>query len=176
MKINVGSRNPTKLAAAKNMLENHDLFIGSEVIGVDIEIEEFDHPKSINETISGAKKRAAAAFSDCILSVGIEGGLMEAPGTKSGYFEITVCALYDGKDHHLGMSPGFEWPKEVTKKILNGLDGSQAFKEAGLTSHEKIGTGKGATDVLTKGKANRTGFNELAIMTALIHLENPQHY
>lgn len=46
--------------------------------------------------------------------------------------------------HAIGMSPSFEWPPKMTELILDGLDGSQAFKELGLTDHVKIGTAHGA--------------------------------
>jgi len=64
----------------------------------------------------------------------------------------------------------------MVKLILDGLDGSQAFKELGLTDHSKIGTAEGAIYILTHGKVNRTQLNELAFTMALLQLENPAHY
>ncbi len=174
--INVGSLNKTKIAAAENVLLKSDLFRGAKVKGVDIHHEEFGHPKSIEDTIKGAKDRAMAVFEGSDLSVGLEAGLILAPGTKTGYLETTVCALYDGSEFAIGTSPSFEWPQSVTKLILNGLDGSQAFKKVGLTTQEKIGTAEGAIYTLTHGKVTRTNLNELAITMALVRLENPDHY
>jgi len=176
MKICVGSKNPTKIQAAKNILAGHDLFPDSEVVSVDIAVEEFGHPKTLEATIQGAQDRARAAKVDCQLSVGLESGLMTAPHTKSGYLEVTICALYDGTTFHIGMGPGREWPSGVTRMILDGLDGSQACKQAGLTAHDKVGAEKGIIHTLTKGALNRTDVNELAILMALIHLQNPQQY
>jgi non-canonical (house-cleaning) NTP pyrophosphatase len=91
--------------------------------------------------------------------------------------EVAACAIFDGSQVHLGLSPAFEWPTKVTDSILNkGLDGSQAMKEAGLTPHEKIGEKEGVIGLLTKGRMNRTEYNKLAIMMALTHLENPEHF
>lgn len=91
--------------------------------------------------------------------------------------EVAVCAIYDGKQFHLGLSPGFEWPKSVTDLIVNqGLDGSQALREAGFTDHEKIGTAEGGIWIFTHGKMNRKEYNKLAVMMALIHLENKEYY
>lgn len=64
----------------------------------------------------------------------------------------------------------------MVELILKGYDGSQAFKQLGLTDHQKIGTAEGGIHVLTHGKINRTKLNELAVTMALIHLENPDHY
>lgn len=158
------------------MAEAHDFLCGAEVSGVGVKVEEFGHPKTMEETIAGAKSRAQQAFKDCKYSFGIESGLMEAGGTKSGYMEFTACAIYDGKNYHVGFSPAFEWPREVTKMILNGLDGSQAWKKAGFTENEKIGEAEGAVHHLTGGKMNRTELSEQAAMMALVHLQHPEHY
>lgn len=176
MKVNVGSKNPTKIEGVKNLIVGHPLFKNADVSGVDVQIEEFGHPKTLEETIQGAKARAYACLLDGNYGFGIESGLMSVPETKSGFMETTVCAIYDGKNYHLGIGPAFEWPKEMVDLILSGLDGSQAFKQLGLTTDEKVGTQNGGIHVLTKGKINRTKLNELAVMMALIHLENTEFY
>jgi len=176
MKINIGSKNPTKVAAVKNVLLGHELFEGAIIKAIEVDIEEFGHPKTLEDTIRGAEQRAKQAFVDCTYSIGLEGGMIEAPQAKSGYFETTVCAVFDGKRFHLGLGPSFEWPTKVVELIFKGYDGSQAFKEAGLTDHEKIGTAEGSIYLLTHGKVNRTKLNESALIMALIHLENSDHY
>ncbi len=152
------------------------MFEDAVVSGVDIQIEEFGHPKSLSETVQGAMDRACASLQDADYSFGIESGLVAVPKTKSGYMETTICAIYDGENYSLGMGPAFEWPREMVDLILSGKDGSQAFKQIGLTSDEKVGTQNGGIHVLTKGKINRTKLNELAVMMALIHLENKEYY
>lgn len=177
MRVNVGSKNQTKVQAVESALLGCALFNDAEVIGVDVATEEFGHPIKLPSVIKGAKDRARQAFKDCAYSFGIEGGLMEAPETKSGYMEVAVCAIYDGSQFHLGLSPAFEWPKAVTNLIVNhGRDGSQAMREAGLTDQEKIGAAEGAIWLLTKEKLNRKEYNKLAVMMALVHLENKEHY
>ncbi len=174
--IHVGSKNPTKIQAVVNILAASDLFKGATITGIDVEVEEFGHPKTITETMKGAKERARLAFEDSDLSVGLESGLLEAPEANTGYLETTVCALYDGKHYSIGIAPSFEWPKEVIKLILDGRDGSQAFKEVGLTNDIKVGATQGAIHTLTHGTINRTNLNELAITMALVQLQNPEHY
>ncbi len=174
--IHVGSKNETKIHAAENVFAINDAFTGATIVGIDVEVEEFGHPKTITETIRGAKERARLAFDGSDLAVGLESGLLEAPGTETGYLETTACALYDGHRYAIGLAPSFEWPKAVLQLILDGRDGSQAFKEAGLTDHVKLGTTEGAVHTLTHGAINRTKLNELAIVMALAQLQNPGHY
>ena len=174
--IHVGSKNQTKIQAVENILTTNELFHNASILEIDVEVEEFGHPKTIAETIRGAKNRAQAAFEGSELSVGLESGLIEAPETSTGYLETTACALFDGQRYAVGLAPSFEWPKEVIKLILAGRDGSQAFNEAGLTNHVKLGASHGAIHTLTHGSINRTTLNELAIRMALVQLQNPEHY
>ncbi|MFZ2167512.1 MAG: inosine/xanthosine triphosphatase [Minisyncoccia bacterium] len=177
MKIGVGSKNKTKVNAVADVLLDYPMFVGAEIVGVDVVLEQFGHPKSLEETVEGAVYRAKQAYPGCDYGFGIEGGLMSVPQTKSGYMEVTACAIYDGTRIHMGLSPGFEWPMQVIDAILNkGLDGSQAVKVAGLSSHEKVGEHEGVIGVLTKGRMTRTEYNKDAVLMALIHLENPEHF
>ncbi|HWP61174.1 MAG TPA: DUF84 family protein [Candidatus Paceibacterota bacterium] len=177
MKVGVGSKNKTKVGAVTELLREYPLFAGAEVIGMDVQIEQFGHPKSLEETVAGAVDRARQAYAGNQYGFGIEGGLMTVPQTKSGYMEVAVCAIYDGTRVHLGLSPACEWPMEVIDAILNkGLDGSQAMKAANLTHHEKLGEHEGFIGIVTKSRMNRTQFNKAAVTMALIHLENPEHY
>ena len=176
-KVNVGSKNATKVEAVSEVFRKAKFFSeGVEVAGVEISGDKYGHPQTLEKTVTGAIDRAKQAFKDCDYSVGIEGGLMEVPHTKSGFMEVAVCAIYDGKTFHLGLSPACEWPKKVTELILKGLDGSQALREAGFTNHDKIGTAEGGIYILTKGLTTRKEYNAAAVLMALIHLENPEHY
>lgn len=176
MKINVGSKNQTKIGAVTEILKEYEQFQDAQVVGVDASVEEFGHPKNLKEIINGAIARAQAVFKNCDCSIGIEGGLMEVPHTKTGFMELAACAIYDGENYHLGLSPAYEWPKKVTELILQGMDGSQALREAGVTDHPKIGTASGGIWYLTTGRMSRTDLNKLAIRMALIHLEHPEHF
>ena len=175
MRVVVGSTNETKIDAVKEVLLTYG-FANPEVIGVPVTIEIFGHPKTLKKIVKGAMDRARQAFQDCDYSVGIEGGLMNVPYTQTGHMEVAVCAFYDGKRFFLGLSPAFEWPKEVVNLIRNGLDGSQALKEAGITNHHKIGTKEGGIGIFTKGNMNRKEYNKNAVAMALIQIVNPSYY
>ncbi|KKR50642.1 MAG: hypothetical protein UT84_C0009G0029 [Candidatus Curtissbacteria bacterium GW2011_GWA1_40_16] len=179
MKINVGSKNQTKIQAVKDAVILYpNLFPKPQIIGIDVNVELFGHPKSIKETIKGAVERSKNAFNDCNYSFGIESGLMEVPYTKTGFMEVGACVIYDGKDIYIGLSPAYEWPKEVTKMILNGkADASQAFKQLGFTHHKKLGAvAGGIVGVLTEGRITREDFTKYSIIMALIQLEKSEFF
>lgn len=179
MRIYVGSKNQTKVQAVKDTLQLYpNLFSEPEVVGVDVQVEQFGHPKSLKETVEGAVERAKKAFHNCDYSFGIEGGLMEVPYSKTGFMEVSACAIYDGKEIYLGLSPAFEWPAKVTELILNNkADASQAFQQLGLTRHKKLGAIKGgAIGMLTSGRLTREEQIKKSIIAALIRLDKPEYF
>ncbi len=179
MIIAVGSKNQTKIEAVKQTLFLYPhSFPNPKVKAIDVNLKEFGHPQTLEETIEGAMDRAKQAFVDCDFSFGIEGGLMKVPYSQSGYMETGVCVIYDGTNTYLGLSPAFEWPPEVTKIILKGeADASKAFKDLGYTTHEKLGAVKGGIiGVLTNGRVTREDYTKYAIIMALTQLEKPEFF
>lgn len=179
MKLNVGTTNAVKIAAVKDAVALYpNLFPEVEIVGVEVNVDLYGHPKDLKETVEGAIERARQAFRDCDYSFGLEGGLMEVPYSKSGYMEVGVCAIYDGKEFYVGLSPAFEWPAQVTEMILRGeADASQAFKRLGYTHHEKLGAVPGGMiGFLTDKKMTREDFTKYSIMMALVRLEKAELY
>lgn len=179
MIITVGSKNKVKIAAVEEAISMYPkIFSSPEVTELDVGVKLYGHPKNIKETVGGAVDRAKRAFIDCDYSFGIEGGLMEVPLAKTGFMEVGVCAIYDSKNFYLGLSPAFEWPKEVTDLILRGeADASQAFKQLRLTNHEKLGAEKGGIiGYLTEGRLTREAYIKYSIIMALIRLEKKELY
>lgn len=173
MKILVGSTNPAKVEAVREILADYPHLMDAEVVGVEVDSGVPDQPKSLEEVISGAMNRARGAHAECDYSIGLESGLMEVPFTKSGYMDVCACAIFDGTEHHLGLSSGWEFPdKEINRLILEeGLDMSQAINKVGLTTDPAIGAGQGAIGILTKGRLDRKAYTKEALRTALIHID-----
>ncbi len=177
MKIIIGTKNSTKITAVKEIISDYDFLKNAEVGGTETESGIADQPKSLEETIRGAQNRAKNVFENCNYSLGIESGLMKVPETKSGYMDVCVCAIYDGKNFHLGLSSAFEYPKEITKLIVEGnLNATQAANEIGITKNPKLGSAEGIIGIITKGRITRKEYTKQAIRTALIHIENPELY
>lgn len=177
MIVHVGSGNATKIEAVRAAFTFHEKFKNADVKGVSVNNPEFGHPKNLEETVSGAMDRAKQAFGGCDYGVGIEGGLMEVPHSKTGFMEVGVCAIFDGTQYHLGLSPALEWPKAALHGIFHkGLDGSQAVRDAGISDHPKLGTGAGMIALLTDDAVNRTSQNTIAVHMALAHILHPEFY
>lgn len=177
MIIYVASKNPVKVEAVREILAFYPNFSGSEVTGFETKSGVSEQPKSLEETVQGAINRASSIFHNCDYSFGIESGLMVVPQTKTGNMDFCVCAIYDGKSHHLGLSCAFEFPVKITQMIHKlGIDASEAFYRMGLTSDRKIGSSEGAIGMLTKGRISRKDYTKQAIQMAMIHLENRELY
>ena len=97
---------------------------------------------------------------------------------KTGLDAIPTDAplfLHVKKD--LGLSPSFEFPKEMMNLMIkNGLNASEAALKTKLTQNNYVGHAEGTIGILTKGRINRKDQIKPAIVTALIHLENPELY
>jgi len=53
---------------------------------------------------------------------------------------------------------------------------NDASREVGLTDHEYVGHAEGTIGIVTKGKLNRKEYTKQSLVTALIHLQNPDLY
>ena len=173
LKIKVGSENKSKVQAVAEIIREYPHLMKADVEGVKTDSNVSAQPKSLEETIRGAMSRAKAAFPGGDYGIGIESGLMLVPNTKSGYMDVCACAIYDGKEFHLGLSSAWEFPdKQVTDLMIKeGLDMSEAINKAGLTKNPQIGSEEGAIGILTKGRMDRKEYTKQALRTALIHLE-----
>ena len=176
-KIKLASQNPVKLEALREILQDYPHLKNAEIVAVESLSEVSEQPKSLEETIRGATNRARNAYSGCDYSFGIESGLMEVPYSKSGYMDVCVCAIFDGKEYHLGLSSAWEAPKRVTEYMIeDGLDMNDAAYKAGLTENPKVGAAEGLVGIVTGGRLTRKEYTKEAIRTALIHLEKFDFY
>lgn len=175
--IAVGSLNPVKLSAVEEAITDYPILSGLKVQGVSVESGVREQPLSLEETIRGAKQRAKQAFKNCRYSIGIESGFMVIPETNGEYMDVSICSVYDGKQHHIGMSCGFRIPREITQSIINkGWDLDKGLKHHGLTSDPRLGVSKGAIGLFTNGRICRKDYSKQAVIMALISVENPSFF
>ncbi|MEX0916733.1 MAG: inosine/xanthosine triphosphatase [Candidatus Spechtbacterales bacterium] len=172
MRVRVGTKNEAKLGAVTDALSLYEAFRDAIVEGIEVASGVSDQPKELAEIVQGAVSRAKAAFEGCEYSIGLESGLMGVPHTKSGYMDVAVCAIFDGKDVHLGLSSGFEPPKEVVRLVFEeGHNLGTASKIAGLTEKEELGKHEGLIGILTKGRMDRKEQAKQAVITAMLHID-----
>lgn len=173
MKVAVGSKNPVKVNATKNILEK--IYGEVEVISVDVDSEVPHQPFGMNETIQGAINRAKNAYSDDFdISVGIESGLMETPNSITGYIDLQWCAVFDLDKITLGVSAGFEYPPSVIEDVLKGKEVGDVMDK--VTGVDNLGQKTGAVSYLSKGMLNRTENTEQCVLTAMIPRMNKELY
>ncbi len=176
MKVIIGSKNKNKVEALVEIVAQYDFLASAEIFGLDVDSQVADQPKSLKETVGGAKNRAEKAFKNCDLGVGVEDGLMEVEESLTGFMNVCVCALYDGKRYYLGLSAAFEYPPKAVDLVEKGMDINQAFYSLGLTENSSVGSAEGAIGILTRGRWNRKETAKQAITSALIQLENKELY
>ena len=171
MIITVASLNKVKVEAVQEILLEYPRFKDAAIKAAAAASGVADQPRSLEETVQGAINRAQSAYRDCNFSVGLESGLMAVPKTKSGFMDVCVCAIFDGREYHLGLSSAWEAPRSVMDFIKAGSDMNQAAFKAGLTDNPQVGAAEGLVGIMTKGRLTRKQYTKEAIRTALIHLE-----
>ena len=173
MNVAVGSKNPVKVNATRNVLEK--IYGKINVIGVAVDSGVPHQPFGKDETIQGAVNRAKNAYSDDFdLSIGIESGLMEIKNSITGYIDLQWCAVFDGNKITLGVSSGFEYPPMVIEEVLKGVEVGDVMDK--VTGVNKLGQKAGAVSFLSKGMLDRTENTEQCVLTAMIPRMNEKIY
>lgn len=180
MNISIGTANQIKIQAIEEVLQNYPQLAHAVVHSFDVPSEIEEQPLSLEETIRGAKNRAKNAYEACkacTYSFGIESGLFEAAGTQTGFLEACICCIFDGVNHFIGLSCGFEVPSPILELVLNkNLCLADACYESGITTNKKLGSSEGLIGILSKGRINRKEYTKQSIMTALLQVENAAFY
>ena len=173
MKVVVGSKNPVKLKATENIL--NQIYSQVEVEAKHADSEVPDQPIGLETTINGAINRAKNVFStEFDLSVGIESGLLEVPHSITGYLDIQWCAIFDGEKITLGVSAGFEYPPLIIEKVMEGMEVGDVMDQ--VTGVDRLGEKKGAVSYLSNGLLDRTGNTEQCVLMAMIPRMNQKLY
>ena len=173
MHIIVGSKNPVKLQATKNIMEK--IYSKPKVKAISVDSGVPDQPFGLNQTIEGAINRAKNAYTEDVdLAVGIESGLMETPQSLTGYLDLQWCAIYDGKRVTLGVSAGFEYPPHVIEEVLRGNEVGEIMDQ--ITGINNLGEKKGAVSILTRGLLDRTINTEQCVLMAMVPWMNERIY
>lgn len=172
MRIGVGSRNPVKMEAIQDVMGRCFPQARFEALAVESGVP--DQPLGLAQTVFGAKNRARNAFAreaDYAFGVALESGLVPVPETRTGYMNLTACAVYDGREMYVGLGPAFELPDEVTRLVVEeGLELDPAVRRAGLTENVRIGYAQGIIGVLSRGRVTRLDYSRPAVSMALVRM------
>lgn len=176
MQVAVGTLNPIKLAAVREVL-NH-IYEDVSIVSVEVESGVPAQPIGLSQTINGAINRANEALkkTDADLGVGIEAGLFEIPMTITGFFDYQICAIIDEERWiTLGSGSGFEYPPVIIDGVVKGdLEIGQAMEN--LSGIKDIGKKQGAVGYLTQGALRRKELTEQCILMSMIPRMNRELY
>ncbi len=167
--IVVGSRNPVKLAAVRNVASQ----LWPEVTVIDIEVDPgiAVQPLSDEESIRGATNRAqlALAATTADLAVGLEGNTVETP---YGLFSTGWAVVIDRQGRRgLGSSGRLPLPAVVAAAIRQGRELGPLMDE--LIGEENVKQRQGVVGVLTQGLMDRTKALEGAVLYAFAPFLHP---
>ena len=172
MKIAVGSTNPVKVAAVRNMVEQ--VWPECEVVGVSVPSGVSDMPMSDDECIDGAKNRARAAreTAGADLGFGLEGGCAE---TADGLMLVSwvVADHVDGRVG-LGGSARIPLPEMIANRVRAGEELGPVMDDIVQETDTKHRSG--AAGILTAELFGRTAMFESAVAYALSKFVAPQFY
>lgn len=159
--IAVGSANPVKVEAVRNVMER--------IFG-QVRIFAYDVPSGVPEqpfgdqTQEGAKNRAKAALHDHTLSVGIEAGVFEMFDTL---YDFQYCAILDREGRYtIGTGSGFRYPDSVVELVRKGKTVGEAMKI--VYGETNAGKTMGAIGILSKGLLDRRSLTEQSVLAAMI--------
>ena len=169
MRVAVGSTNPAKVEGVRRAFIV--VFGSVDVVGVSVSTSVGSQPIGLRSVVIGAVERAVNALRlvQGDFGVGIEAGLVEIPGTITGYIDFQACAIVDAQGFvSLGFGPGFEFPPQAVDEVVKGPARELEEPMVRLTGVERIGERGGAIKWLSRGAVDREALTEMATVMALV--------
>jgi inosine/xanthosine triphosphatase len=157
----VGSTNPVKVTATERALGD----VADAVVPVNVDSGVPEQPRGVEQTISGAEKRALRAFEagDYDLAVGIEGGVREVPGIDR-LFVTMWAAVTNGDRLERGGGPRLPLPEAIAERVRGGAELGPVMDD--VVGRTEVKRREGAAGVLTGGHTDRRGALREAIAVA----------
>lgn len=161
MHVAVGSTNPVKERATKQVLTDTDT-----VVVVDVDSGVPEQPRGRAETVQGAENRARRAHEQAAvdLAVGIEGGVAELDGVD-GLFLIMWAAATDGERTGRAGGPTLRLPASLADPVRDGRELGPVLDKH--LDRDGVAREEGAAGLLTGGAIDRTDALAHAVAGAL---------
>ena len=166
LRIAVGTENPVKIVAVRDVFE--DLFKDEqvEVLGIPVDSAVSIQPFG-EEVIVGAVNRSLKS-EDADYGIGIEGGVFKL-GDR--WYNLGFVAIADKKGViGTGTSGWFECPEPILEKLKNGEELGTVMDR--LTGRKGTKRREGAVRIFTRGKVTRKEFYKHGLYMALIPFLN----
>lgn len=160
----VGSKNPVKVNAVLNALQQIFPQYQFECLGVDAPSGVPEQPMNAAQTLLGAKNRVAHIRSQHQADwyVAIEGGVDNFDYGPATFAYIVI--FHDGKES-IGRSTNLPLPSVVYEALCDGQELGHVMDH--LFNTQNIKQKGGAMALLTAGNVTREGVYTMAMMTAL---------
>jgi inosine/xanthosine triphosphatase len=176
MKVLVGSENPVKIEAAKEVFSKY--FGQISVTGVKVSSKVPIQPID-EEMLEGAKNRALELKKlneekslGADFFVGIEGGITKL---YSKWFASGVGCVIDNQGRiGYGISPYFELPGRIVEQLLSGSELGEVMEE--ISGKNNIRQKEGAIGMLSKGVMDRKALYIHCLISALVPFLNKELY
>ncbi|MBM3223689.1 MAG: DUF84 family protein [Candidatus Tectomicrobia bacterium] len=148
-----------------------------------------EEPWGFPSTVQGAQNRAYAAYAyllrgqgadmpvnpQVMLGIGVESGFIEVTPTAFTLYNFDVCALFDGQEYYLGISPGLEYPRRLVHNIFFQRQPFQQARQY-ITTTANVEQQIGLVGVLAGGHIDRPEMTRLATRLALIRYVQRHDY
>ncbi len=177
----VGSTNPPKLEGVRAALAAFSR--GVRIEGIEVESGVPDQPLGFEEIVEGARNRARQAqrHGHCDLGVGYEDGLVPVPGPARSWFNIGCAAVSDGVQISLGLSSGFSYPPDCSKRAVSEREPigplfDRFWKHHGGAATASAPLSVGNVGKLTGGVLTRAEYTRHAVLCALAPFVHPDLY
>ena len=170
-RITVASQNPVKLKAAGAAFQQMFPARSYVVDGVAVPSGVPDQPRSVGETMEGARNRAEnarVAEPESDFWVGIEGGIEDSPLGMTCFARVHVL----GRERitGLGQAAVFYLPREVAELVRGGLELGHADDKVFGRDNSK--QANGAIGLLTDDLIDREAYYTHAVIMALVPFKN----
>jgi inosine/xanthosine triphosphatase len=170
MKVAVGSKNPIKVRATKNVFER--VFGKVKILAINVNPGVSHTPSSFGELVKGAINRAKEALkkTKADFGVGLEGGYEK---TKFGFFLSGAVAIVD-KRGRIGIGGGGRvlLPQKIVSELKKGKELGEIVDQIQKNTKQKLG----AVGFLLKGHITREKSLEQTILYALARFLRPEIY
>jgi len=164
MKIAIGSTNPVKIRAVKNVARR--IFPNAEFVAREVPSGVPGQPRGDKQTRRGAVNRARAVrqATRADWGVGLEAGIVE---NEFGVMTCAWCAIVDRRGRvGIGGSTNVLLPDEVAARVKAGAELGEAMDAFARIKNVKHKMG--AIGVLTRGLSNRQRAYEYVLTLAVV--------
>jgi inosine/xanthosine triphosphatase len=172
MKIAVGTDNPIKYRAVRNVMRR--LFPDAEIIALQVPSRMPSQPRGDRQTRRGAANRAHAAriAARADWGIGIEAGVVE---NEFGMMTCAWCAIEDRTGRaSIGGSTNMLLPDAVAERLRAGAELGPVMDE--FTGIRDVKRKMGAIGIMTRGLSDRRRAYEFIVKMALAPFLSRTHY